>query len=482
VALTACGDAGPGPVATANPGYSEPQIVEVDGISVITNGAAAEFLNVYDSPPNRDLQLLFMQSHAAAPIPGGGVLWPDADGARILEIDDRGVVARVYQGAPPNERPLTQPMFVTADGGEVTGIEPDGTGLRFAADGHPTSWLTAPVDGPLVGVGRERWSGSRTILEFNLGPVQRGNPLLWASHNGTMSPIGTVRMPERQPFLGHLINTGWTAADGEGRVYFASSIRPELSAYDTDGTHLWTASWTPYDSVETPTLGIRGGQATPLFAVYQFGLTLGQDGLIYILAAPDPDEGPNHLLAFDADGTLVRSGAVSERSAVFLTRKGHVHSIPTADAMSRTGAPERAEFPAFDLATLGGGDRMVLEDYRGKVVVLNFWASWCAPCRQEMPLLDEFARELDPDIAVVIGLNEDVVPSNGIAFLRELGGVSYVVAEGGGRLRERYGYRGLPYTVVLDHDGRFIKAFYGFGGGSIAPIVDATLALVNGAR
>ena len=118
---------------------------------------------------------------------------------------------------------------------------------------------------------------------------------------------------------------------------------------------------------------------------------------------------------------------------------------------------------------------MDLESYRGRVVVLNFWASWCAPCRKEMPLLDALAAELNPSEVAVLGLNEDVRPSDATAFLHEIGGVSYASAAGEGRLRDRIGYRGLPYTVVLDRELRIVKSFYGFGR-SVDPIREVVLA------
>ena len=73
---------------------------------------------------------------------------------------------------------------------------------------------------------------------------------------------------------------------------------------------------------------------------------------------------------------------------------------------------------------------------------------------------------------VVIGLNEDIDPRQALAFLEELGGVDYANARGGGKLRERYGYRGLPYTVILARELREVQRVYGFGT-TIEPIEDA---------
>ena len=218
----------------------------------------------------------------------------------------------------------------------------------------------------------------------------------------------------------------------------------------------------------------------PVFSALQFGLVAGRRGLLYVLAAPEPEIGPDHVLVFDSDGRLLRGGRIPQGSAVLADTHGRVYVISEEEGLRRAGDPNRAPFPTFDLPTLGRPtDRTTLEDHRGKVVVVNFWASWCGPCRREMPLLDAFALELDPEQAVVVGLNEDVAPSAGLAFIQELGGISYESGTGEGRLRRRYNYRGLPDTIVLDRDLRVVRSFYGFGS-SIDPIIQAVQQELGG--
>ncbi len=79
------------------------------------------------------------------------------------------------------------------------------------------------------------------------------------------------------------------------------------------------------------------------------------------------------------------------------------------------------------------------------------------------------ARELRTQGVTVVGVNEDVVAADALAFIEELGGVAYPILAGRGRQRARYHYRGLPYTVIVDREGRVIRTLYGFGS-SIAPI------------
>ncbi|MGQ0814981.1 MAG: TlpA disulfide reductase family protein, partial [Gemmatimonadota bacterium] len=105
-------------------------------------------------------------------------------------------------------------------------------------------------------------------------------------------------------------------------------------------------------------------------------------------------------------------------------------------------------------------------------VVLPFWACWCGPGRQEMPHVDRLARAFSGQRVRVVGMNEDADPDDARAFLREVP-VTFPSVAGRARLRSQYKYRGLPYTVVLDAQGRVIKAIHGFGGdlGEVRKIV-----------
>jgi thiol-disulfide isomerase/thioredoxin len=97
------------------------------------------------------------------------------------------------------------------------------------------------------------------------------------------------------------------------------------------------------------------------------------------------------------------------------------------------------------------------------VTLVNFWASWCDPCRAEFPHMAALYRELprrDFDIAAI---SDDVDRSKMLAFVRELG-PPFPILVGGGRMKQAYHYRGLPYSVLLDRRGRIVERIFGFGG------------------
>lgn len=110
--------------------------------------------------------------------------------------------------------------------------------------------------------------------------------------------------------------------------------------------------------------------------------------------------------------------------------------------------------PDFDLASLDG-DRIRLSDQRGKVVVLNFWATWCSPCRVEMPDLQERAQRW-PDRLVVVGVDFDEPEVDVRAFRDELGLTFPLVLDPGAQVQELYRIVGYPTTVFIDEEG-FIR-------------------------
>jgi len=123
---------------------------------------------------------------------------------------------------------------------------------------------------------------------------------------------------------------------------------------------------------------------------------------------------------------------------------------PTWAESERTGD----EAPDFALKTLSG-DLFRLADHRGKVVVLNFWATWCPPCREEIPAFVKLQRELgDRGLQFVgVALERSAGPEEVRDFTEKMN-VKYPVGLGDGRIAQKYGgVRGLPKTFIIGPGG-----------------------------
>jgi thiol-disulfide isomerase/thioredoxin len=107
--------------------------------------------------------------------------------------------------------------------------------------------------------------------------------------------------------------------------------------------------------------------------------------------------------------------------------------------------------PAIEGSTLGGGS-LSAGDYRGKVVVVNFWASWCAPCRREQPGLEALSRQMEG--VMFIGVDYRDIDADARAYLREFGVTYPSVTDPVGTLGMRFDVPYLPTTVIADRSGR----------------------------
>jgi cytochrome c biogenesis protein CcmG/thiol:disulfide interchange protein DsbE len=117
-------------------------------------------------------------------------------------------------------------------------------------------------------------------------------------------------------------------------------------------------------------------------------------------------------------------------------------------------AGERPLAPDFELPKLDGGGSLALSSLRGNVVVLNFWASWCAPCREEAPLLQEAWERWRDRGVVVLGVDARELSSKGREFVAEQGLTYPNVHDGEGSTLGRFGIPALPETMFIDADGR----------------------------
>lgn len=417
--------------------------------------------------PSGGFTLLFFGRSPAAR--QGGLSWAaDPEHSRLLGFD--GQLQLVKEIASPR---LATPVAVAALGaGELLVTERTGEGVVLDTAGRLVREWESPDIASLYAASGGRVAAARSPYyvpelgtpEPDTAPLVRILDTLGRPREG----LATIRVPALA-FLGYLVNAGAVAVGPDGAVYYAPLVRDEIRKYAPGGALRWTAQRGLVGTESDPVfLAPQGRELRVRKALVNVALALGPGGRLYALGAEDSAATRLRVDGLDtATGALVASWELGPRpSAVAADARGTL-ALFDRDSLvlgPHPGAgPERAPFaPAFALADLQG-DTVTLARFAGTVTLVNFWASWCDPCREEFPHMAElygrFARR-DFEIAAI---SDDIDRARMLLFVHRFR-PPFAILVGGGRMKETYHYRGLPYSVLLDRRGRIIERLFGFGG------------------
>ena len=154
------------------------------------------------------------------------------------------------------------------------------------------------------------------------------------------------------------------------------------------------------------------------------------------------------------------------------------HAPPSEVQAATQAARDTAHAPDFSLPNLKG-ETVRLKDFRGKVVILDFWATWCGPCRMEIPHFQELVKRHKQRGLVVVGVAMDEPGAEVVKPFVKKSGIEYVVLLGDTYTANRYGgVNALPTTFVIDRQGRVIKKYVGYRSlesfeEDLAPLLEA---------
>jgi peroxiredoxin len=156
---------------------------------------------------------------------------------------------------------------------------------------------------------------------------------------------------------------------------------------------------------------------------------------------------------------------------------GLVIGIIAASSLASSGMEGQ---PAPDFALKSAtGENMRLSEYRGDVVMINFWATWCGPCRQEMPLLDELYSRYQRVGFNLLGVNIDDDSRRAMQMVDELGVNFPVLFDARKQVSKLYAVEAMPVTVLVDREGNVRHVHHGYKPGYEEKYLDQIRSLLR---
>ncbi|MFT6735062.1 MAG: peroxiredoxin [Polaribacter sp.] len=147
-----------------------------------------------------------------------------------------------------------------------------------------------------------------------------------------------------------------------------------------------------------------------------------------------------------------------------LVKRLSITLLTTFVVLSVNLSAKSVSAPDFTLKSVDGKN-VRLSELRGQVVLLNFWASWCGPCRQEMPILDAMHNKYKSLGFTVLGVNLDAKSKKAIGYLKDTPVSFPVLYDPKGITSEQYGVSAMPSTVIIDKNGNVRHLHKGYKSG-----------------
>jgi peroxiredoxin len=134
--------------------------------------------------------------------------------------------------------------------------------------------------------------------------------------------------------------------------------------------------------------------------------------------------------------------------------------------------------PAFQLPA-AAGNPVGLADLKGQVVLINFWASWCGPCRQEMPVLEQMYRKYKTAGFTLLGVNVEPKSNDAVGFLKSTPVSFPILFDTQSKVSNLYEVSGMPSTVIVDRKGKVRYIHHGYKPGDESEYLDQIRTLMR---
>jgi thiol-disulfide isomerase/thioredoxin len=389
--------------------------------------------------------LLFLGRAPAARV--GRYSWaPDASHSRLIAFDgDLHVVRSVT-----NPR-LSQPVAIAPyPGSRLLITERTGEGVVFDTTGEPVREWESPFPASLYATDGAHIVASRSPYFVQFVAEDGSAPLLWTldTLGQKRAGLGITHIPDIR-YLAQLVNAGPVALR-DGVVFYAPLVRDEILRLDASGSPVWRSSRGLIPEERDP-LFAPGKERRVAHALINIAMQFGPDGRLYLLGAQDSAARRLRLDVLNREtGEIIESRVLgTPATAIAVNRRGAIHVLDPEALLAQVPTQGRDLFaPAFALPDLAGKP-VRLQDYRGTVTLVNFWASWCEPCRAEFPHMASLYKEFDRNDFDIAAISDDVSDTKMRAFVAEFR-PPFPTLVGRGNMKGVYHYRGLPYSVLLD--------------------------------